>query len=102
MTRRTPQWMPAVTLVCAAAAWVGAIVTVRAGTAAPRTIPAVTAEKSAPAPANPPAKPQATKATPASKLPGSYVDEDKCLTCHAAQAEGYAKTPHHRVNDSRT
>jgi len=105
---------PTIWMIFALATWLFALVAARASAPATAESLAPTLEKSTaqqPKPAAPQAKPAPQQTKPAAAAPSGarpsspaakYVGDEPCATCHVAQAEGYAKTPHHQTADPRT
>jgi DmsE family decaheme c-type cytochrome len=100
MGLRHSQLSPSAWLVCASALWLAALITVRAVEPA--------AAGATPAPKNSTPAPEilqgkAPAPAPAPSAPGAtYVGDEKCLVCHAAQGEKYHDSPHGRAMDART
>jgi DmsE family decaheme c-type cytochrome len=59
-------------------------------------------DRQVPAGGRKPAPTAQNPAPQASATTAKFVSDDACATCHDAQAQGYAKTPHHRTADART
>ncbi|MEO7192792.1 MAG: DmsE family decaheme c-type cytochrome [Vicinamibacterales bacterium] len=80
-------------LACGLVVWLGALVAVRAGSAAP------VAGVEKPAPRQNSSQPIAAASSAAG---AAYVGNAACLGCHDAQNKGYADHPHHQASDPRT
>jgi DmsE family decaheme c-type cytochrome len=106
-TARFKRLAPIVSVCGAVLFWFAALASVTASTPsgppAPPEKPAGVGNipQSQPAVTKSPAQVPASKAKPSSAA-AKYVGDDTCTVCHGAQAEGYAKTPHHIATDRRT
>jgi DmsE family decaheme c-type cytochrome len=102
MGLRNKPLSPSAWPICASVLWLAALISVRAfEPAAAGAIPA--AKNSMPAPEIIQGRPPAPAPTPAPSAPGAtYVGDEKCLVCHAAQGEKYHDSPHGRAMDART